>query len=307
MLMQPKTAMRAIIHALEPAKEMPHSERSLFQHLRGTWRLLNDWGMPNDLCLAGLFHSVYGTAEYRNVLFTAAERQTVRRLIGVHAESLAYIFSIGDREAIWDNLEALAELPKRLDVRVFGTDGLMRVSGDVVGRLLVIECANFADQTCAVDGLPAPWMSWLLHWRQHLEPSAFRPPWASLVEDLTLEADQTACRLYREAVSSEPSMRRGLLEECVRTNQYAAEPRILLAADAIDCGRYGDAAIAIRLAMNILRVWSTTWDKRMTFREWSRQAERLASLSGRFQNDGCLDTFIEVLRKPPTRRRSLYE
>src|SRR5262249_2649672 len=69
----------------------------------------------------------------RNVLFTAAERQTVQRLIGVHAESLAYIFSIGDREAIWDNLEALAELPKRLDVRVFGTDGLMRVSETSLG------------------------------------------------------------------------------------------------------------------------------------------------------------------------------
>ena len=44
------------------AKEVAHSGRTLLDHLFGVHNLLAEWGAAPKLCLAGLFHSIYGTA-----------------------------------------------------------------------------------------------------------------------------------------------------------------------------------------------------------------------------------------------------
>jgi len=70
----------------------PHSKESLLDHLAGTMGLLEDWQCPERVCVAGLFHSVYGTESYQAAVLGSDRRDDVRALIGVEAEHLAYVF-----------------------------------------------------------------------------------------------------------------------------------------------------------------------------------------------------------------------
>lgn len=81
-----------------------HTSRELLDHLLGTRALLLAWGARPALCEAGLFHSVYGTESYRDATLNLDQRQTVEKLIGPEAESLAWIFCAMKRESLYANL-----------------------------------------------------------------------------------------------------------------------------------------------------------------------------------------------------------
>lgn len=72
-----------------------HSGRTLFDHLKGTHDLLRDWGNDEDVCNAGLFHSIYGTKTFHHVSIT--DRRAVREQIGDYAELLVTTFRTKDR------------------------------------------------------------------------------------------------------------------------------------------------------------------------------------------------------------------
>lgn len=74
------------------AARLPHSGRTLLQHLIGTARQLKRHGRPQTEVLAGLFHSVYATEYYKLANALSISRASVISLIGNDAESLAYIF-----------------------------------------------------------------------------------------------------------------------------------------------------------------------------------------------------------------------
>jgi len=69
-----------------------HSGHSLLEHLTGTASLLMDWECSNDVVLAGLCHSIYGTDSYHTVTVDHSKRDEVRSLIGERAEALAWEF-----------------------------------------------------------------------------------------------------------------------------------------------------------------------------------------------------------------------
>jgi len=69
-----------------------HSDRTLLEHLLGTWQLLADWGNPAAVCNAGLFHSVYGTESFQHAAVPTSLRPQVRALIGERAERVAWLF-----------------------------------------------------------------------------------------------------------------------------------------------------------------------------------------------------------------------
>jgi hypothetical protein len=84
-------------HLVEFLMELPktagsHSTRSLLEHLEGTFRLLKLWGCPDHVCVAGLFHSIYGTKAYRPRALELSKRAELRDLIGDLAEGLAFAF-----------------------------------------------------------------------------------------------------------------------------------------------------------------------------------------------------------------------
>lgn len=102
------------------ANDVRHSGRTLFEHLKGTYEILASQGSSEDICLAGLFHSVYGTSYFKHTCLDASNekhRALVRELIGERAEHLAYMFSslsAGERKALfsWSDMpDQLQDLP----------------------------------------------------------------------------------------------------------------------------------------------------------------------------------------------------
>ena len=77
--------------------QRPHSGRTLFIHLAGTYGLLRSWGNPEWICLGGLFHSIYGTNAFRHQSLPEDQRSVLQALIGAQAEHLAWSFCHMDR------------------------------------------------------------------------------------------------------------------------------------------------------------------------------------------------------------------
>jgi hypothetical protein len=121
-----------------------HSGRDLRQHLVGTWQLLNQWHMPQPVCVAGLCHSLYGTNVFRvSVLHRPSDRRRLASIIGPRAEHLVYLFSLIDRP------RALLSVDKRADkvgIKVSGARSVVAVSKRTYISLLAIELANLIEQ-----------------------------------------------------------------------------------------------------------------------------------------------------------------
>lgn len=74
------------------AQDVLHSNgRSLYEHLIGTFQILRRWANPLDVCLAGLFHSVYGTSRFP-APFGSISRPALVEIIGPNAEHLCHLF-----------------------------------------------------------------------------------------------------------------------------------------------------------------------------------------------------------------------
>lgn len=74
------------------ANRFPHVAGSLARHLRGTEALLRRWGNRNALCLAGLYHAVYGTEGIRGSLVRLDGRPSIAHIIGSEAEHIVYLY-----------------------------------------------------------------------------------------------------------------------------------------------------------------------------------------------------------------------
>lgn len=77
------------------ANKTAHSGRTLYEHLKGVHDLLRDWDNPRHVCLAGLFHSIYGTNTFKHV--SLRDRGELVKKIGLRAETLVHLFSTADR------------------------------------------------------------------------------------------------------------------------------------------------------------------------------------------------------------------
>jgi hypothetical protein len=92
------------------AGEFAHLNGSLSMHLRGTEALLREWGAADVVCVAGLYHAVYGTAGYNSALTSLAGRKNIAELIGVEAESLAYLFGACNRRVFYPRIGTDSQL-----------------------------------------------------------------------------------------------------------------------------------------------------------------------------------------------------
>jgi hypothetical protein len=76
---------------LKKTQEVPHYNKNLFQHLINVYNKLRKWRLEEDLCYAGLFHSVYGNEYFTHKVET--DRSVIKNLIGSKAESLVYQYN----------------------------------------------------------------------------------------------------------------------------------------------------------------------------------------------------------------------
>lgn len=80
----------AFLRELTSADEY-HGEKSFYQHLFNVYSYLKSQSLHNEVCDAGLFHSVYGT-EFYHFQSATITREVVRGYIGEYAEELAHTF-----------------------------------------------------------------------------------------------------------------------------------------------------------------------------------------------------------------------
>ncbi len=79
--------------------KVPHTNEVFLAHLIGVYRDMQAWGCDDELCRAGMFHSIYGTEKFKAFSLPLDRRPEVRELIGDRAERLAYFNSAMDRSS----------------------------------------------------------------------------------------------------------------------------------------------------------------------------------------------------------------
>jgi hypothetical protein len=96
-----------------------HTSKSYLAHLIGLYRLMEAKGCNEELCRAGMFHSIYGTQQFQGFKLPLERRQEVRDLIGERAEQLAYLNCAMQRES-FDKIVATTEEPFVFSDRLTG-------------------------------------------------------------------------------------------------------------------------------------------------------------------------------------------
>ena len=69
----------------------------MFNHLHGTWKILKEQKRSTDICLAGMYHSIYGTEFYDKLVL---QRDQIKDIIGESAEDIVFRFcSLQNRDS----------------------------------------------------------------------------------------------------------------------------------------------------------------------------------------------------------------
>src|SRR5262245_20992564 len=81
-------------------EKIDHTQKTYLAHLIAVYRLMEREGCTEELCRAGMFHSIYGTQLFQGFTLALERRAEVRELIGERAERLAYLNCAMDRPSL---------------------------------------------------------------------------------------------------------------------------------------------------------------------------------------------------------------
>jgi hypothetical protein len=104
--------------------KVPHTQKTYLGHLIAVYRLMESRGCDEELCRAGMFHSIYGTEKFQGFKLPLERRGEVRALIGERAERLAYLNCAMDR-ASFDRAVLQQTGPYRLVDRLTGQEVIL--------------------------------------------------------------------------------------------------------------------------------------------------------------------------------------
>jgi hypothetical protein len=100
-------------------EDVAHTNKTYLAHLVGVYRDLEAWGCPEDVCRAGMFHSIYGTELFQGFKLPLEARPEVQGLVGARAEQLGFINCMMDRSS-FDGALDQSEGPYRITNRISG-------------------------------------------------------------------------------------------------------------------------------------------------------------------------------------------
>lgn len=123
-------------------KDARHTGQDFFAHLVGVYRDLKKWGREDPVCLAGMFHSIYGTQTYKDFSLPLDRRDEVRKLIGNHAEKIAYVNCVMDRAS----LDSLVRDGGELRVQVRETGEWIDLTEQEFHDLCVVHLCDWLEQ-----------------------------------------------------------------------------------------------------------------------------------------------------------------
>ncbi|NET87240.1 MAG: hypothetical protein F6K45_03890 [Kamptonema sp. SIO1D9] len=120
-------------------QSISHSTRTLFDHPIGTGQILQEWDCDLNLCLAGYFHSFYGTeGTGKKRILDFSEREKIQQEIGREAEIIVYLYCVFRRkfyyrcngDYIWDRL----------------TNQKRSVTKEIFRQLVILDIANLVEE-----------------------------------------------------------------------------------------------------------------------------------------------------------------
>jgi hypothetical protein len=82
-----------------------HTQKTYLGHLVAVYRFMQSQGCTEELCRAGMFHSIYGTERFQGFTLPLERRPEVQALIGERAERLAFCNCFVDRATLDRELE----------------------------------------------------------------------------------------------------------------------------------------------------------------------------------------------------------
>ncbi len=102
-------------------EKIGHTRKTYLAHLISVCRFMEAEGCDDDVCRAGMFHSIYGTQRFQGFTLPLERRAEVRALIGERAERLAYLNCAMNRESFDRAVEQRTE-PYRIIDRITGEE-----------------------------------------------------------------------------------------------------------------------------------------------------------------------------------------
>lgn len=96
--------------------QVAHTQKNYLAHLVAVYHLMKNEGCTDELCRAGMYHSIYGTEQFQRFSLPLERRGEVRELIGERAERLAFWNCAMDRSTFDRALEQNAG-PYRIVLR----------------------------------------------------------------------------------------------------------------------------------------------------------------------------------------------
>jgi hypothetical protein len=118
------------------------NKRSLYSHLLGTYRILKKWNAPEQVCLSGLYHSIYGTYNYRKCIVNLEQRDIIKAAIGSDAERFVYYYCLEDRNISLLTFEQVNEFK----IRTWRQEKEISLTQEEVSILITIRLADHLEQ-----------------------------------------------------------------------------------------------------------------------------------------------------------------
>jgi hypothetical protein len=84
-------------------EQFSHLHGSARDHLIRVHNFLAQWGNPSAVCVAGLFHNIYGTEMFKPKAADLSRRPEIAKVIGGEAEELAFLFCVSRRIGFFDD------------------------------------------------------------------------------------------------------------------------------------------------------------------------------------------------------------
>lgn len=96
-------------------EQVGHTGKSYLAHLIGVYKLMEASGYSEEMCRAGMFHSIYGTERFQGFKLPLECRTELQALIGDRAERLAYLNCAMDRSTFDREVKQTADRYTFLD------------------------------------------------------------------------------------------------------------------------------------------------------------------------------------------------
>ncbi len=162
------------------ADQIEHTGKGYLPHAIGVHNDLRSWGCDEDVCRAGMFHSIYGTEFFQRFALPVERRGEVREKIGERAERLAYWNCAMDRASF--------------DLAVLQTEAPYRFRDRLADEMVELDEQDFTD-LCTIH---------LCDWLEQVERGGHWDYRAEAYRQLAQRLAGVAMQNYRQVFANAP-------------------------------------------------------------------------------------------------------